>query len=411
MGASETKIEQLFLSNNNISDISALASLTNLRDLRLYSNSISDLSPLVTNVGLGDRDYVVVWGNPLSYTSIYTHIPALQGRGVRIQFNDRVPTSLVKISGGRHASPSTSLPIIVEVQDNGRRAFEGVPVVFTLTSGSGKLSTTSTTTDKDGRAESILTLSPNLGTTTVSVSADKIDNPVTFTIIAREGVTVPDSNLRTRINKTLGKTVDSGIASWELALLTSLEVHNAGISDLTGLEFAINLTSLSLNDNKISDISTVANLTNLTSLHLRNNSISDISAVANLTNLTSLYVADNSISDISALTGLTKLTGLDLRENSISDISAVANLTGLEWLWLQNNVISEISVVANLTNLTDLRLSDNSILNISAVAELVNLTKLYLEDNHIRDISALMNLSNLTDLRLWQNSLLGPYAS
>ena len=404
--ASSTKIEQLFLSNNNISDISALVNLTNLRDLRLYNNAISDISPLVANVGLGDRDYVVVWGNPLNYTSIYTHIPALQARGVRVDYNNRIPTKLVKISGDKHGSPSTSLSTIVKVQDDRRRAFEGVPVVFTLTSGKGTLNKTSTTTDKDGRAESILTLSPDLGTTTVSVSADKLDNPVTFTIIARGGVTVPDSNLRTRINKTLGKTVDSGIASWELALLTSLEAHNAGISDLTGLEFAINLTSLSLNDNNISDISAVANLTNLTSLHLRNNSISDISAVANLTNLTSLYVADNSISDISAITGLTKLTGLDLRENSISDISAVADLTHLEWLWLQNNLISDTSAVANLMNLTDLRLSDNSILNISVVPELVNLTKLYLENNNIRDISALMNLTNLTDLRLWNNSIL-----
>ncbi len=79
-------IPGLVLSNNSIVDISPLIGLTNLTELRLQNNSISDLSPLVANTGLGSGDRVDVRTNPLSDASINTHIPALQGRGVTVQF-------------------------------------------------------------------------------------------------------------------------------------------------------------------------------------------------------------------------------------------------------------------------------------------------------------------------------------
>ena len=86
-----TRLRWLYLHENAISDISALANLTNLDKLLLYSNSISDLSPLVTNTGLGEEDQVDVRNNPLSDTSLNTHIPALQARGVDVRFGASKP--------------------------------------------------------------------------------------------------------------------------------------------------------------------------------------------------------------------------------------------------------------------------------------------------------------------------------
>ena len=81
-----TSLSVLSLSGNNISDISALSGLTSLTYLVLYGNNISDLAPLVANIGLGPGDSVDVRRNPLSATSIHTHIPTLQGRGVSVFF-------------------------------------------------------------------------------------------------------------------------------------------------------------------------------------------------------------------------------------------------------------------------------------------------------------------------------------
>ena len=94
-----TRLERLSLNNyniqglsyNNISDITPLSNLTNLRMLSLRINSISDLAPLVANTGLGDGDQVDMRSNPLSATSLNTHIPALQDRGVAVRFGASKP--------------------------------------------------------------------------------------------------------------------------------------------------------------------------------------------------------------------------------------------------------------------------------------------------------------------------------
>ena len=77
----------LSLGANGISDISALSGLTNLTWLSLYHNNISDISPLVSNTGLGEGDEVNLTSNPLSSTSRNTHVPALQRRGVSVEFD------------------------------------------------------------------------------------------------------------------------------------------------------------------------------------------------------------------------------------------------------------------------------------------------------------------------------------
>ncbi|MFP3898182.1 MAG: InlB B-repeat-containing protein [Dehalococcoidia bacterium] len=82
--ANLTNLSVLYLADNQISNLSPLTNLTNLSVLYLWSNQISDIGPLVDNTGLGTDDYVDLRWNPLSSTSIGTHIPALQGRGVTV---------------------------------------------------------------------------------------------------------------------------------------------------------------------------------------------------------------------------------------------------------------------------------------------------------------------------------------
>ncbi|MXZ09640.1 MAG: hypothetical protein F4Y79_09370 [Gemmatimonadetes bacterium] len=82
-----TGLSLLQLAHNNISDVSPLSRLTGLKHLYLYNNSISDLAPLVANTRLRSGDVVNVRNNPLSTTSLNTHIPALQGRAVEVRFS------------------------------------------------------------------------------------------------------------------------------------------------------------------------------------------------------------------------------------------------------------------------------------------------------------------------------------
>ena len=232
-----TNLSSLSLWGNSISDISAVAELINLTWLALYKNKVSDISPLAENAGLGSGDRVDINGNPLSYPSIYTHIPALQERGVEVFFGNRTPHRIRIVSGNDQGGlPETALdkPFVVEVLDERGVAFEGVPVTFAVTAGDGSLSITTTTTDNHGRAESTLTLGPNPGTNTVTVSVTEIQEQRTFTAEA------------IRIPKTLeikSGTDQEGLPGEALEKPFVVEVRDQKDKPLPDVEVTFSITS------------------------------------------------------------------------------------------------------------------------------------------------------------------------
>ena len=283
-----------------------------------------------------------------------------------------ITSGLSKVSGANQTGVSGAVlanPFVIEVWDENLSVLEGIEILFTVTTGDGTLSVIRTTTDENGRAESTLTLGPNLETNTVTVSAVGVEGTVTFTAIVGAAVDIPDRNLRTAIETTLGKTSGAPITASEMETLRRFEARNANISDLTGLEHATHLKELGLGGNNISDLSTIAGLTNLTRLSVWGNSISDIAALAGLTNLTALVLGSNNISDISPAAGLTRLISLHLPGNYITDLSSLSSLTNLKTLWLNHNSISDLSpLVANTglgsgdtVNVKENPLSDHSI--------------------------------------------------
>ena len=285
---------------------------------------------------------------------------------------------LSKTSGDNQGGVSGAVlanPFVIEVRDENLAVLEGISVTFTVTAGDGTLSITRTTTDENGRAQSTLTLGPNLGTNTISVSVAGIEGLVTFNAVAEAAVDILDANLRAAVETTLGVASGTPIFSAEMARLTHLTARNANINDLTGVEHATNLKSLWLdgeqvgnrfvNSNSVSDLSPLVGLTHLEELNLWVNSVSDISALASLTNLTYLGLVGNNISDMSALAELTNLESLFLDGNPISDLSPLAGLTKLTRLGLDNISVSDFSPLAGLTSLRWMRLVGNNISDIS----------------------------------------------
>ena len=282
-----------------------------------------------------------------------------------------ITPGLSKVSGDNQSGVPGAVianPLVIEVRDENGSALEGISVTFAVTAGGGTLSVTRATTDKNGAVQSTLTLGPNLGTNTVSVSAYGIEGTVTFNAVVEPAVDLPDLNLRAAIETVLGKAKGDSITPSEMATLTRLKAPEAGVRNLTGLEHATNLTVLKFDNNSISDISVLANLTNLIALHLWRNSVKDFSPLAGLTKLTGLYLGENSASDLSPLAGLTNLESLFLDGNGISNLSPLAGLTNLTRLALNNNPVSDISPLTRLTSLRWMRLAGN---NISDIAPLV----------------------------------------
>ncbi len=201
-----------------------------------------------------------------------------------------------------------------------------------------------------------------------------------------EAVVIPDENLRRELALGSGQP----ITQLDVALHDYLTPEHRRISDLTGLEYAVNLSVLSLSDNQITDVSALGGLTALTSLSLSKNQVVDVSPLGNLTGLTVLGLSSNQIVDVSPLGNLTALTSLTLDSNQIVDVSALGSLTALTALRLSNNQVVDVSALGNLTALRELWLHNNAIaVGVSALGNIWWLDALYLDNNKITDVSGL----------------------
>ncbi len=464
---SATNLTWLDLASNNIADISALAGLTNLTDVTLTANNISDLASLAANKGLGRGGTVDVKNNPLNAASHSTHIPALQARGVSVSFDVLVtiPDANLRAAIEAALDKARDAPITqaematmdsLTANKRGISDLTGLEYATNLTwldlasnniTDISVLEGLTNLTDVTLAANNISDLASLAANTGLGRggAVDVKNNPlnaashsthipalqsrgVSVSYVPSPIVTIPDANLRAAVEAALGKTSGAPITVAEMETLTWLEADfDAGISALTGLEFAANLRGLLLAYNPITDLSPLSGLTNLWRLSLSDTNIpdlsplsgltnlellsviatntSDLSPLSDLTNLTSLRLSHNKIADVSPLSGLTNLTELNFWENQIEDISPLSGLTNLTQLGLGLNNVSDISALSGLTNLTQLGLNDNNITDISPLAGLTNLTFLNLAFNNIEEISALSGLTSLMELNLAANSI------
>ena len=141
----------------------------------------------------------------------------------------------------------------------------------------------------------------------------------------------------------------------------------------------------------------------LTTLDLSNKGVTDISMVASLTNLTSLNISKNNVQKLDAISGLTKLTTLDFSENKVSDLAPLKGLVALTDLNGAKNEIVDIEPLSGLVALTQLRLNDNQIDKVAAITEMKDLKKLYLSTNKIENLNPLAKNKKLVELAVRSN--------
>ena len=224
----------------------------------------------------------------VTVTASDSTLTATQDIAVTVDAAPRVAHTLVKISGDNQQGPpgETLLsPIVVEVRDTEDRGLEGVDVTFTITAGGGSLSERMVTTDANGQAASQLTLGNNDGENTVSVSAEGVSQTISFTAVGANEINIPDRYLRAMIERELNKRAGDPITAAEMATLPHLNASHSHISDLTGLNLAINLTWLSLYANNLTTLpaGVFVGLSKVTELNLQRNPLTTIKAGARLT--------------------------------------------------------------------------------------------------------------------------------
>ena len=147
-----------------------------------------------------------------------------------------------------------------------------------------------------------------------------------------------------------------------LSKLQILDISNCGITGdtLENLQRLTNLTTLEISDNELTNISGLKNINSLTELQMNGcNITADMvdSSLISLTNLTSLAISGNEIGDIglySIVTNLPKLEYLDISHNGITISGAryiAQYLPNLKELVLDDDITQEgIDLLQRMTH-------------------------------------------------------------
>ena len=104
-----------------------------------------------------------------------------------------------------------------------------------------------------------------------------------------ESVTIPDAALKTYLLSNFDQDGDGELSVSEMKKVYNIICENAGITDLTGLEYAVNLSWLNLKNNQITDLSPIRSLTSLSGLDVSGNNLTEIPDLRALVNLQFYY--------------------------------------------------------------------------------------------------------------------------
>ena len=149
---------------------------------------------------------------------------------------EQTPQSLTKVSGegqAGQAGATLAAPFVVSVLDEDGAAIAGAVVTFSVTAGGGTLSSTTATTDANGRARSTLTLGSGPGTNTVTATVAELES-VTFTA---SGYAIPHS-----LTKVSGEGQE-GPASTQLAAPFVVSVLDEDGAAIAGASVTFSVTA------------------------------------------------------------------------------------------------------------------------------------------------------------------------
>ncbi len=217
-------------------------------------------------------------------------------------------------------------------------------------------------------------------------------------------VAFPDPGLEEAIRSHVSKP-SGDIFSSDVDTIRYFMAVEAGISDLSGMEYLTSLASAQLGNNSIADLAPLGHLENLVGLYLNANQVSDLSPIVHLVELCQLHLIGNPITNLGPVASLRSLQQLTLSGTEIADFSPLFGLEYFSDLYLGGMSLTDIAFVAQLTRLRNLNLEINQIMSLEPLGGLPGLETLNLMQNRVVDIGPLAGLVALRDLHLGKNAI------
>lgn len=236
-----------------------------------------------------------------------------------------------------------------------------------------------------------LLVMPNLSEVTLYNEPSITDYSPIFQLKQLSSLTLSGCNLDDETVKQFGTLV------W----LSSLNIDNNAVSDISFMKNMSILKSFSAANNMLKDISVLSNFANLKELNLANNLITELDALSSLTALKTLDVSFNLVSNLSPLSALTSMTELNIAGNTVKQLDPIARLTKIQRLIVSDNPVTTLSALSNFTNLEELSIDGSLIVSLSDISGITTLKTLDCSRTSITDFTPLaaMNVINLTAMQ------------
>ena len=221
---------------------------------------------------------------------------------------------------------------------------------------------------------------------------------------------VPDDNFeQALIDLGYDDVLDDYVITDSINTVTTLDVSNDSISDLTGIEDFIALTSLNCSYNQLTTLNVSSNTalisldvssnTALTSLYCNGNQLTSLDVSSN-TALTFLDCNGNDLTSL-GITSNTALTHLNCTNNQLTSLDVRSN-TALTYLHCGDNQFTSLDVSMN-TALTQLALGGNQLTSLD-VSNNTSLTLLSCPENQLTSLDVSSN-TDLTQIDCYDNQL------
>lgn len=284
-------IQYLYLTDNNISDISVVSGYKALGTLYLGNNSVSDLSPLS---GLQLLDELDIQKNQVSDLSPLSSCQRL----ISLRVNDNNITTLAPLS---------------EMQ---RLKY--------LYAGSNRL------TDLTGLENSLLLES-------LDVSENQIENI--------DGIT--NCTVLEKVDFSINNISDISLLKKSVATLERVYFNSNNVSDISCLAGAENLEYLSFDFNHVKDLDALSASTKLWLISAESNEITSIDGIAGAKTLKYVFLPHNEIESMEAISDLTPreendFALIDLSNNKITELR-LSSKKSYSYLAVYNNPLTSVS--------------------------------------------------------------------
>ena len=166
--------------------------------------------------------------------------------------------------------------------------------------------------------------------------------------IAQTKVFIPDINFRNFLNAEYPTFMDAGgdslIADSASTLTSVLDCNSQNISDLTGIEYFINITELVCFNNQLYSLPGLSANTALSKLWCSVNQLTSLPDLSANTALTSLNCINNQLTSLPGLSVNTALSELYCSDNQLTSLPDLSTNIALQSLYCGTNQLTSLDV-------------------------------------------------------------------